>query len=301
MIKIPHNSGPGIVVGIPTLGRPVNLKWAMSLKSMTPPINYNCVFQITEGQAIDVARNNMAKYAIEVGAKYLFFLGDDVVCPGYTLRQLIFRMEQDSEVGVVGGVYCAKCDPPAPLVFRGNGLGSYWDWKIGEYFEVTGLGMDCTLIRVACLADLADPYFKTVETDQFLDGINNAESWTEDLYFFNQLSKSGKWKVMCDSFVMCEHFDIYTGRVYSLPAESLPMRRKVSLKEKKCLVLGPGDITIIDDLSEYDITRASHEENTDYRVSYEALPFDSAQFDKVIVMPGTHVPETEIQRVSKVA
>jgi hypothetical protein len=296
MIKIPHNSGPGIVVGIPTLGRPVNLKWAMALKSMTPPINYNCVFQITEGQAIDVARNNMAKYAIEAGAKYLFFLGDDVVCPGYTLRQLIFRMEQDPTLGVVGGVYCAKCDPPAPLVFRGNGFGSYWDWKIGEYFEVTGLGMDCTLIRVACLADLADPFFKTVETDQFLDGINNAESWTEDLYFFNKL-KETSWKVMCDSFVMCEHFDIYTGRVYSLPPDSLPMRRKVSLKEKKCLVLGKRDVSMIDDLIDYDITTAGPEEGFDYRVSYESLPFDAEQFDKVIAVP--EACQSEIDRVMK--
>jgi hypothetical protein len=295
MIKIPHNSGPGIVVGIPTLGRPVNLKWAMALKSMTPPINYNCVFQITEGKAIDVARNEMAKYAIEAGAKYLFFLGDDVVCPGYTLRQLIFRMEQDPEVGVVGGVYCAKCDPPAPLVFRGNGVGSYWDWKIGEYFEVTGLGMDCTLIRTACLADLADPFFKTIETDQFLDGINNAESWTEDLYFFNKLAET-PWKVMCDSFVMCEHFDIYTGRTYTLPVDSLPMRRKVARKEKKLLLLGKVDYDKVES-EKYDITTAGPEDGFDYRVSYDSLPFDAGQFD--LVLHDGNADEKEIERVTK--
>ena len=300
MIKIPHNSGPGIVIGIPTLGRPVTLKWAMALKSMTPPINYNCVFQITEGQAIDVARNGMAKYSIDAGAKYLFFLGDDVVCPGYTLRQLIFRMEQDPALGVVGGVYCAKCDPPAPLVFRGNGVGSYWDWKIGEYFEVTGLGMDCTLIRTACLADLADPFFKTIETDQFLDGINNAESWTEDLYFFNKLRETGKWKVMCDSFVMCEHFDIYTNKTYTLPVDSLPMRRKVALKEKKCLILGSAGASK-EELEDYDITTAGDTDGFDYRVSYGSLPFDASQFDKVLVAEGVNVPQEEIERVTKKA
>src|SRR5580692_5598199 len=294
MIKIPHNSGPGIVVGIPTLGRPVNLKWAMALKSMTPPINYNCVFQITEGKAIDVARNEMAKYAIEAGAKYLFFLGDDVVCPGYTLRQLIFRMEQDPEVGVVGGVYCAKCDPPAPLVFRGNGVGSYWDWKIGEYFEVTGLGMDCTLIRTACLADLADPFFKTIETDQFLDGINNAESWTEDLYFFNKLAETS-WKVMCDSFVMCEHFDIYSGKTYTLPVDSLPMRWKVARKEKKLLLLGKVDYDKVES-EKYDITTAGPEDGFDYRVSYDSLPFDAGQFD--LVLHDGNADEKEIERVT---
>src|ERR1700685_3231683 len=105
MKKIEHNAGPGLVIGIPTLGRPVNLEWAMALKSMTPPINFNSVFQIIKGQPVDVARNSIAKFALDSGAKYLFFLGDDVVIPGYTLRQLIFRMEQDPELGVVGGVY----------------------------------------------------------------------------------------------------------------------------------------------------------------------------------------------------
>src|ERR1022692_843858 len=283
MKPIQHNSGPGIVIGIPTLGRPVNLEWAMALKSMNPPINFNCVFQILKGQPVDVARNAMAKYAVEAGAKYLFFLGDDVVCPGYTLRQLIFRMEQDPTLGVVGGVYCAKCDPPAPLVFRGNGVGSYWDWKIGEYFEVTGLGMDCTLIRTEILKEIPEPWFKTVEQDQFLDGINNAESWTEDLWFFNQLGQLGKWKVMCDSFVICDHFDIYTGTTYKLPADSLPMRRKVSLKEKKALLLG---FTSGDGLEEYDLTTAGPGEGFDYRVEYGSLPFDKEQFDKVLVAPG---------------
>lgn len=301
MKQIPHNSGPGLIVGIPTLGRPVNLEWAMALKSMNPPINYNQVFQIIRGQPVDVARNTIAKYACQVGAKYLFFLGDDVICPGYTLRQLIFRMEQDPTLGVVGGVYCAKCDPPAPLVFRGNGVGSYWDWKIGEYFEVTGLGMDCTLIRTDVFKDVPEPWFQTIESDQFLDAINNAESWTEDLYFFNKLEKTN-WRVFCDSFVICDHFDIYNDKTYKLPAESLPMRRKVTYKEKKLLALGyEASHPHLEEWSEYDVTTAGTDGNFDYRVTYSALPFDAEQFDEVIVAIGLTVPIEEIQRVTKKA
>jgi hypothetical protein len=300
MKKIPHNSGPGLVIGIPTLGRPVSIEWAMAMKSLNPPINFNMVFQLTKGQPVDVARNAIARFALESGAKYLFFLGDDVVCPGYTLRQLIFRMEQDPKVGVVGGVYCAKCDPPAPLVFRGNGVGSYWDWKIGEYFQVTGLGMDCTLIRTEILKDMPEPWFKTVESDQFLDGVNNAESWTEDLWFFKELEKTD-WKVMCDAFVICDHFDIYSGRTYNLPPDSLPMRRKVSFKEKKALLIGTAGGNA-EELSDYDITTVGSEgDGFDYRVSYDALPFDEGQFDKIIVAPGITVSESELQRVTKKA
>lgn len=304
MKTIPHNSGPGLVIGIPTLGRPVNLEWAMALKSLNPPINYNSVFQILKGQPVDVARNTIARYALDSGAKYLFFLGDDVIVPSYTLRQLIFRMEQDPRLGVCGGVYCAKCNPPAPLVFRGNGKGSYWDWKIGEYFEVTGLGMDCTLIRTDVFRDLPEPWFKTVESDQFLDGINNAESWTEDLWFFDKLAKQGKWKTYCDSFVMCDHLDIYADKVYKLPHDSLPMRRKICGRSKKLLVLGDvNKINFPPDINEFDMTIASDNEDniSDYRVSYGALPFDSNVFDKVIYSAKTAIDKVEIQRVLKVA
>ena len=40
------HSGPGLVVGLPTLGRPVTLDWALAFKSLNPPINFNSLFQI---------------------------------------------------------------------------------------------------------------------------------------------------------------------------------------------------------------------------------------------------------------
>ena len=60
---------------------------------------------------------------------------------------------------------------------------SYWDWKIGEFFECSGLGMDCTLIRCSVFEKLTKPYFLTVDKDLTVDGKNNIEAWTEDLYF----------------------------------------------------------------------------------------------------------------------
>ena len=39
-------TGPGILIAIPTLGRPVNLDWALAFKALNPPINYNINFSI---------------------------------------------------------------------------------------------------------------------------------------------------------------------------------------------------------------------------------------------------------------
>lgn len=287
-------TGPGILIGIPTLGRPVNLDWALAFKALNPPINYNINFSIIKGAEVGHARCAFAKQAIEKGTKYLFFLGDDVIVPPHTIRQLIFRMENDSTVGVVGGVYCSKTEIPYPLIFKGNGAGAYWDWKIGEYFECTGIGMDCTLVRTELLAKLSEPYFKTCDEDQYLDGINNAESWTEDLYFCKKVLEETDYKVMVDTSIICEHFDVYTDRVYTLPKGSLPFRQKGVTKDKKCLMLGPA-IELADD--SYEVVRCSDtgDSSADYRCSFDNLPFDAQQFDWVIVTkPVTIMPDKAI-------
>lgn len=292
-----NNLGPGLFVGIPTLGRPVPLEWALNFKSMNPPINFNVIFHIVKGKQVADARNEIARAALDKGAKYLFFIGDDTVCPPHTLRQLIHRMENVPNVGVVGGVYCSKSDPPAPLVFRDNGQGSFWDWKIGEFFEVSGLGMDCTLIRTDVLRKLSEPWFKTVDSDTYLDAVNQAEAWTEDLYFLKKVAEETDYKIYCDASVICDHHDVFSGRVYKLPKDSLPMRQKLVDKDKKCLILGP--YTDLVDQT-YDITHCSDNGiPCDYNVDYRNLPFDADQFDWVIVTEPQMFAHPEWLRVLK--
>lgn len=257
------------------------LDWAFAFKSLNPPLNYNTIFHVIQGKEVAHARNEFVKVAIEKDAKYLFLLGDDTVVPNHTLRQLIFRMEQDPTVGVVGGVYCCKSDPPYPLVFRGNGKGSYWDWKIGEYFEVTGLGMDCTLIRVDLLRSMGESdWFLTVSTDEFLDARNNAEEWTEDLYFLKRVAEETKYKIMCDGSVICSHHDVYGNKVYNLPPDSLPMRQKLVKKDKRALMIGP-PLELTDGES-FDVTTFG-DEGSDYRGHRSTLPFATEEFDWTIV------------------
>ncbi len=280
MSLVQNNAGPGIVIGIPTLGRPVPLDWALAFKSLNPPINFNSILQIIQGSEVAAARQAMAELAVERGAKYLFFLGDDVVVPNHTIRQLIFRLEQDETIGVVGGVYCAKADPAAPLVFRENGRGTYWDWKVGEFFEVSGLGMDCTLIRVEALAKLSKPWFKTVDEDSFLDGINSAEVWTEDLYFFRKLKEETDYSIYCDGMVICDHWDVGKNKKYSLPTNSLPMRQKVVTNPQKLLIIGQLDAKIMG--LELDVTTFGPE-SSDYRGHMSSLPFDNQAFDWLVI------------------
>lgn len=284
-------TGHGLLIGIPTLGRPLSLDWAMAFKALTPPINYNSNHMIIRGKEVGAAREEMAEYALREGFKYIFFLGDDVIVPNPTLRQLIFRAEQDSSLGVVGGVYCVKTDPTAPLVFRGNGEGSYWDWKVGEFFEVTGLGMDCTLIKTEVLSKMSKPWFKTVDTDQFKDAKNSANMWTEDLFFLNKMLAETHYKCWCDSSILCLHEDIYGGKKYSLPSDSLPMRRMAAPENlKRAIDIGCGPVNRKHEFPEHTLVRVDIREEVepDYRCDVTDLPFDNNFFDLIF---SSHVLE----------
>lgn len=286
MNRIP--SSLGLLIGIPTLGRLQPLQWGLAFKSLNCPINYNANTMVIYGHPVDEARNVIAKEAIKQGAKYLFFLGDDVVVPAHALKSLIYRLEQHPEIGVVGGVYCSKCIPSAPLVFRELGTGSYWDWKVGEFFEVGGLGMDCTLIRTDVFKLLSEPWFKTVDTDKFLDGINHADTWTEDLYFLNKLKNESTYKVYCDGSVICDHYDGNTK--YSLPIDSIPMGRMPVEKTKRAVDIGCGEVNRAEQFPDHTLVRVDLREscNPDYRCDVRYLPFGNEEFDTVF---SSHVLE----------
>jgi SAM-dependent methyltransferase len=282
-------SKTGVVVGIPTLGRPVSLKWASTYKSLTPPINYNMTVCQINGAPVADARNAIAKEALKLESRYVFFLGDDVVVPAHTLRQLIMRMENNPDIGVIGGVYCSKSTPPAPLVFRGNGQGTYWDWKVGEFFEVTGLGMDCTLIRTDLFRQLSEPWFKTIRADDFADGINKADEWTEDLYFLKRVTLETSSKIFCDGSIICEHEDVFSGRSWTLPVGTLPLRRPaLPVGEKKIVDIGCGPIHR--EIEGVKAIRVDIREDCepDYRCDVRELPFGNGSFDIVF---SSHVLE----------
>lgn len=283
------SSKTGVLIGIPTLGRPVSLAWASAYKSLHPPINYNMNVMQINGAPVAEARNAISAKALELDSRYVFFLGDDVVVPPHTLRQFITRMENNPTIGVIGGIYCAKSDPPAPLVFRGNGQGSYWDWKVGEFFEVTGLGMDCTLVRTEIFKKLSKPWYKTTNSDQFENGINQADQWTEDLWFLKRVSSETDYKIYCDATILCDHEDAYSGKKWNLPAYSLPTRKAAfSDGELKIIDIGSGETRR--DFNGIKPIRVDIREECepDYRCDVRNLPFADNSFDIVF---SSHVLE----------
>lgn len=273
----------GVAIGIPMAGRPVPIEWAFAFKGMDTPINYNAINISTGGMKVDEARQFIAEETIKQQCKYLLFLGDDTVPPPHILRRFIFLMENNPEIQVIGGIYVVKSDPPFPLVFRGNGNGSYWDWKVGELFWVSGLGMDATMIRTSVFEKISKPWFLTIKADGYNDAVGKCEAWTEDLFFCEKVTKAfeGKHPIWADGSILCDHWDVKTMKKYTLPLNSKPCRRHFNVGKKKILDLGCGPLQEV--FPEGIATRVDQREevNPDYRCDLRALPFENESWDIV--------------------
>jgi predicted SAM-dependent methyltransferase len=155
----------GLMIAVPLSGNPLVPEWAFAFHQLHPPMNYNVEYALMKGRPVDEARNLLAKQAIAKNCKYLFFVDEDVTPPAHTVRQLIYHLEHWPKAAIAAGIYCHKSPPSMPMVFRGNGIGPYWDWKVGEVFDCSGVGMGCAMIRVEALKDLEEPWFKCYSSD----------------------------------------------------------------------------------------------------------------------------------------
>lgn len=290
----PHQQN--LAICVPWSGRPLPPELPMAFKTMTPPMNMNTVCFETRGRPVDEARNWFAEQAIAHGAKYMFFWDEDVLVPPHAMRELFYIAENWPNVGVIGGIYCLKTERPEPLVFKGTGTGPYWDWRVGEVFECSGIGMGCTLIRTELFKDIAYPWFKTVDDlSPYLDNVPRGEVWTEDLYFCRKVVDAKKWKIIAHGQLVMPHIDVRTGRRYELPADSKPARH-LALPQgtKKILDVGAGKSPL--KTNEGQVVTADIREGVDYRCDFRRLPFANEEFDIVYSSHALeHVPRAEAE------
>lgn len=279
----------GLMVAVPLTGRPLPPAFTWAYANLHPPMCYNVIYATNFDQHKAVipmlvadARNWFCEQAKANKCRYIFFIDEDVTPPPHALRQLIYQAEHHPEAAIIGGIYCHKAEPPMPMVFRGNGAGPYWDWKVGEFFEVTGIGMGCTLLRVDALDKIEKPWFKTVDNmDRFWDGIPQAETWTEDLYICKKLTDAGL-KIYADSIVLAEHWDMKTIKPTTLPPHCLPLRRAgVQKGDKKIVDLGAGENPYETDEGQVLKVDVRDEVRADYRADLRKLPFATGEFDIV--------------------
>ena len=272
----------GLLIGVPLSGAPLVPEFTWSFMSLNPGMNFNIRYCTVKNKPVDEARNFMAEEAIREKCEFLFFVDEDVTMPPHTLRQMLTRMSWNPSISVLSGIYCHKQTPPQPMIFRGNGAGPYWDWHIGEVFQISGCGMGCCLIRTDVFSKIEKPWFKTVDdASKYLDGQNSLVQYTEDLWFLEKVNNANL-EIWADGGILCEHWDLNTMKATVLPPDSPPYRRLVIPKgKKKILEIGAGEEPYKTDEGEvltFDIREAV---NPDYRGDARLLPFGTGEFDIV--------------------
>lgn len=275
----PHMNG--LLLAVPWSGRPLPPEIVTVYAALQPPMNFNFRYLQVKGWPIDAARNFFCDKALELKCKYLFMMDEDVAVPSFAIRQLIHRLEHDEGAAVAAGIYCQKAVPPEPMVFRENGNGPFWKWKAGELFECESIGMGCALVRVAALADVEKPWFKTVDDNSpMLDNINRLVGWTEDIWFCTRVRKAG-WKILADGGILPDHLDLVTGAATRLPPDSYPVQHLQANGKKKIIDLGCGETPYRTDEGRVITCDIRESVNPDYRVDLRVLPFATGEFDIV--------------------
>jgi hypothetical protein len=165
------------------------------------------------GELIDVARNYLFDVAVDSGAKYLLFVGEDTVLPYNGFIQLHETAEKNPNAMVVG-VYYIKLSVPMIMIKQDDYIVPA-NVDPGQVFEAWQTGLDCALIPIKLLQQLkeSDPEIPFC----CIAGKNEGVPFIgEDNFFVYRWRKAG-YKLLVDTNVQCLHCDLDTGKYTAHP------------------------------------------------------------------------------------
>lgn len=170
------------------------------------------------GEKVDVARNYLIEQALESGAKYLLFIGEDTVVPYDAFKKLL-RTAEENPGAVVTGVYYIKCSDAMIMVREGDWI-TIPNVDPGQIIEAWQTGMDIMLIPIELLKKM-----KEEEPDLPFCCIGNNINGEipfigEDNFFVHRLHKRGT-KLLVNTDVQCLHMDLATGMYTAHPSVDL--------------------------------------------------------------------------------
>src|SRR3990170_71244 len=134
----------------------VTSEWHRARLGLATPTNINTINIVVDGMEVGAARNKAVEIVMghTPRPEFLFFLDYDVVPQFDALTKLLYRARHFPEHAIYAGVYCCKSSPPEPLIYKGDGLGPFWGWSIGDVLTdgITGVHMGLTLVRTSLFA-----------------------------------------------------------------------------------------------------------------------------------------------------
>lgn len=150
-----------ILVATPCTGL-VRMEWVMARYGQIIPTNWSQVdvVQWMSSYApmqylLPDAENLIAKAVIEGDFEWFLSVEEDNVIPRDAFVRLNEYMTK-GDIPIVSGLYFTKSFPPEPILYRGRGVGSFRDFKMGDKVWVDGIPFGFTLIHGSIIKALWD-------------------------------------------------------------------------------------------------------------------------------------------------
>jgi hypothetical protein len=173
------------------------------------------------GEKVDVARNYLIEQALDSGAKYLLFIGEDTVLP-YDGFKVLHKTAEENPGCVVTGVYYIKCSD-AMIMVRHNDWITIPNVDPGQLIEAWQTGMDVMLIPIEILKQMKEeePELPFCCIGNNVDGPKGVIPFIgEDNFFVHRLHKRGT-KLLVNTDVQCLHMDLASGMYTAHPSVDL--------------------------------------------------------------------------------
>lgn len=159
-----------------------------------------CSLVMKSGSLIYTSRNEIATYAIETEADYVFWLDSDMVFKPDTLKKMLKTLTEN-DLDILTGLYFRRVPPYSPVLFDKLDLdgevctfSEFEDIPEG-LFEVGGCGFGCVLMKAEVFLDVQSKH-----GNMFAPIANNGE----DVAFCWRARDCG-FKIYCDPSVICGH------------------------------------------------------------------------------------------------
>lgn len=162
----------------------------------------NCAIGFKPGSLVYMARNDLAKQAVKMGADYIFWLDSDMVFDADVLERMLETMESNN-LDILSGIYYRRVPPYTPVLMdklelKEDEMCDHTEFeKLPEegLFEVGGCGFGCVLMRSEVIVDV---YGK------FHQAFNPLRGAGEDLSFCIRARECG-YKIYADSSISLGH------------------------------------------------------------------------------------------------
>lgn len=173
------------------------------------------------GEKVDVARNYLIEQALESGAKYLLFVGEDTVLP-YDAFKVLHKTAEENPDAIVTGVYYIKCSDAMIMVRNGDWI-TIPNVDPGQLIDAWQTGMDAMLIPISLLKQMKEeaPDLPFCCIGNNVDGPKGVIPFIgEDNFFVHRIHKRGT-RLLVNTDVQCLHMDLASGMYTAHPSVDL--------------------------------------------------------------------------------